>query len=164
MESMNEELQSVNAEQSTQLDDFKLVSNDMETLLNSTEIVTVFLDNHLQIRRFTLGANRLFKLIPSDVGRPMTDIVSNLNYPLLYDHVHDVLRKLISVESEVSTVDGRWYLVRIMPYRTLDMMINGVVITCNDITAAKKIEGELQEEIKRLKAQLAGWIEKPEHE
>ena len=164
MESMNEELQSVNAEQSVQLDDFKLVSNDMENLLNSTEIVTVFLDNHLQIRRFTLGANRLFKLIPSDVGRPMTDIVSNLNYPLIYDHVHEVLRKLISVESEVSALDGRWYLVRIMPYRTLDMMINGVVITCNDITAAKKIEGELQEEIKRLKAQLAGWTERPEHE
>jgi len=152
MQSMNEELQSVNAEQSTRLDDYLLVNNDMENLLNSTEIVTVFLDNHLQVRRFTTGANRLFKLIPGDVGRPLTDIVSNLNYPQLYDHVQDVLRKLISVENQVSTLDGRWVLVRIMPYRTMDKMINGVVITCNDITAAKKIEDELREEIARLKA------------
>jgi two-component system CheB/CheR fusion protein len=152
MQSMNEELQSVNAEQSTRLDDYLLVNNDMENLLNSTEVVTVFLDNHLQVRRFTTGANRLFKLIPGDVGRPLTDIVSNLNYPELYEHVQDVLRKLISVESQVSTQDGRWYLVRIMPYRTMDKMINGVVITCNDITAARKVEDELREEIARLKA------------
>ena len=81
MQSMNEELQSVNAEQSTRLDYYLLINNDMENLLNSTEIVTVFLDNQLQVRRFTTGANRLFKLIPGDVGRPLTDIVSNLNYP-----------------------------------------------------------------------------------
>lgn len=153
MQSMNEELQSVNFEQSTRLDDFMQMNNDMENLLNSTEIVTVFLDNHLQVRRFTTGANRLFKLIPGDIGRPLTDIVSNLNYPLLYDHVQDVLRKLISVENQVSTLDGRWFLVRIMPYRTMDKMIDGVVITCNDITTAKKIEDNLREEIARLKAQ-----------
>jgi two-component system CheB/CheR fusion protein len=153
MQSMNEELQSVNAEQATRLDDYLLVNNDMENLLNSTEIVTIFLDNHLQVRRFTSGANRLFKLIPGDVGRPLTDIVSNLNYPELYDHVQDVLRKLISVENQVSTVDRRWVLVRIMPYRTMDKMINGVVITCNDITVAKKVEDELRAEIARLKGQ-----------
>jgi two-component system CheB/CheR fusion protein len=152
MQSMNEELQTVNVEQSARLDDYLMVNNDMENLLNSTEIVTVFLDNHLQVRRFTTGANRLFKLIPGDVGRPLTDIVSSLNYPELYEHVQDVLRKLISVENQVSTLDGRWVLVRIMPYRTMDKMINGVVITCNDITAAKKIEDELREEIARLKA------------
>jgi two-component system, chemotaxis family, CheB/CheR fusion protein len=155
MQSMNEELQSVNAEQSTRLDDYLMVNNDMENLLNSTEIVTIFLDNHLQVRRFTTGANRLFKLIPGDVGRPLTDIVSNLNYPQLYDHVQDVLRKLITVENQVSTLDGRWVLVRIMPYRTMDKMINGVVITCNDITAAKKVEDELQEKIVRLEAKVA---------
>ena len=97
MQSMNEELQSVNSEQAIRLNDFMQVSNDMENLLNSTEITTVFLNNHLQVRRFTTGANRLFKLIPGDVGRPLTDIVSNLNYPQLYDHVQDVLRKLISL-------------------------------------------------------------------
>ncbi|MDD2853512.1 MAG: chemotaxis protein CheB [Desulfuromonadaceae bacterium] len=156
MQSMNEELQSVNAEQSTRLDEYIRVNNDMENLLNSTEIVTVFLDIHLQVRRYTTGANRLFKLIPSDVGRPLTDIVSDLNYPQLYDHVQDVLRKLISVENIVLTHDGRIFIVRIMPYRTMDKVIDGVVITCIDITAAKKIEHELLEKIAKLEAQLAG--------
>lgn len=156
LQSMNEELQSVNSEQSTRLDDFMRLNNDMENLLNSTEIVTVFLDNHLQVRRYTTGANRLFKLIPSDVGRPLTDIVSDLNYPELYDHVQDVLRKLISVENQVLTHDGRCFMVRIMPYRTIDKVIDGVVITCIDITAAKKTEHELLDKIARLEAQVAG--------
>ena len=154
MQSMNEELQSVNSEQSVRLNDYMQVSNDMENLLNSTEIVTIFLDNNLQVRRFTTGANRLFKLIPGDVGRPLTDIVSNLNYPELYDHVQDVLRKLISVENQVSTLDGRWFLVRIMPYRTMDKMIDGVVITCNDITKAKKLENDLHESIAKLEVKI----------
>lgn len=154
MQSMNEELQSVNSEQSVRLNDYMQVSNDMENLLNSTEIVTIFLDNNLQVRRFTTGANRLFKLIPGDVGRPLTDIVSNLNYPELYDHVQDVLRKLISVENQVSTLDGRWFLVRVMPYRTMDKMIDGVVITCNDITKAKKLENDLHESIAKLEVKI----------
>ena len=153
MQSMNEELQSVNSEQSNRLDEFMQVNSDMENLLNSTEVVTIFLDEHLQVRRFTAGANRLFNLIPGDVGRPLTDIVSNLNYPEMYEHVQDVLRRMISVETQVSTTDGRWVLVRIMPYRTVDKRINGVVITCSDITAAKKVEDELRGEIERLKDQ-----------
>jgi two-component system CheB/CheR fusion protein len=155
MQSMNEELQSVNAEQSTRLEEYMRVNNDMENLLNSTEIVTVFLDNHLQVRRYTTGANRLFKLIPGDVGRPLTDIVSDLNYPQLYDHVQDVLRKLISVENIVPTHDGRCFMVRIMPYRTMDKVIDGVVITCIDITAAKKTENELLDKIAKLEAQFS---------
>jgi two-component system CheB/CheR fusion protein len=155
MQSMNEELQSVNSEQSVRLNDFMQINNDMENLLNSTEIATIFLDNHLQVRRFTTGANRLFKLIPGDVGRPLTDIVSNLNYPELYNHVQDVLRKLISVENQVSTLDGRWFLVRIMPYRTMDKMIDGVVITCNDITASRKIEEELRAKIAKFEEPTA---------
>ena len=156
MQSMNEELQSVNAEQSTRLEEFMRANNDMENLLNSTEIVTVFLDNNLQVRRYTTGVNRLLKLIPGDVGRSLTDIVSDLDYPQLYNHVQDVLRKLISVENIVPTHDGRCFMVRIMPYRTMDKVIDGVVITCIDITAAKKIEHELQDKIAKLEAQIAG--------
>lgn len=151
MQSMNEELQSVNAEQSSRLNDFMQINSDMENLLNSTEIVTIFLDNQLRVRRFTTGANRLFKLIPGDVGRPLTDIVSNLEYPQLHTHVQDVLRKLISVENEIYSIDGRWFLVRILPYRTLDNKIDGVVITFNDITAAKKVEKDLRDEIAKYK-------------
>lgn len=98
----------------------------------------------------------MFKLIPGDVGRPLTDIVSDLNYPRLYDHAQDVLRKLISVENQVSTHDGRIFMVRIMPYRTMDKVIDGVVITCIDITAAKKTELELQDKIAKLEARQAG--------
>jgi two-component system CheB/CheR fusion protein len=155
MQSMNEELQSVNAEQATRLEEYLRINNDMENLLDSTEIVTIFLDNHLKVRRYTKGVNRLFKLIPGDVGRPLTDIVSELDYPLLYDHVQDVLRKLISVENQVSTHDDRSFMVRIMPYRTMDKVIDGVVITCIDISAPRKLEKELQEKVARLEAQLA---------
>ncbi len=151
MQSMNEELQSVNSEQTARLEEYMQASNDMENLLNSTEIVTIFLDDHLQVRRFTSGANRLFKLIPGDVGRPLTDIVSNLDYPQLYNHAQDVLRKLISIESQLPTEDGRWFLVRIMPYRTKEKMIDGVVITCIDITCSKTVEDELRAENARLK-------------
>ena len=120
-----------------------------------TEIATLFLDNELRVRRFTNWASNLFKLIPSDVGRPLTDIVSSLDYPELYDHVQTVLRKVAFTESQVPTVDGRWFLVRIMPYRTMDNRIDGVVVTCSDISAAKKLESELREENARLKQQLA---------
>lgn len=153
MQSMNEELQTVNAEQSARLDDFIRISNDMENLLNSTEIVTVFLDRELQVRLFTTGVNRLFKLIPGDVGRPLADIVTTLQYPQLFDHVQQVLTTLAPMEQQVPTQDGRWFQVRIMPYRTKDKIIDGVVITCNDITDSKKLESELREEIARLKAE-----------
>jgi two-component system, chemotaxis family, CheB/CheR fusion protein len=154
MQSMNEELQTVNAEQSARLDDFVRISNDMENLLNSTEILTIFLDRQLQVRLFTTGVNRLFKLIPGDLGRPLTDIVSTLNYPQLFEHVQQVLKNLTSIENQVPTLDGRWLQVRIMPYRTKDKIIDGVVITCNDITTAKKVEDELRAEIARLKTEL----------
>ncbi len=98
----------------------------------------------------------MFKLIPGDLGRPLTDIVSNLNYPEIYDHVQDVLRKLVSVENQVMSQDNHWFLVRIMPYRTTDNMIDGVVITCSDITAAKQVEDALRQEIGLLREQVSG--------
>lgn len=155
MQSMNEELQTVNSEQTSRLDEFNRLNDDMKNLLNSTEIATIFLDSHLNIRRFTTGTNKLFKLIKSDVERPLTDIVSKLEYPELHDHVQDVLRKLSFVENQVSTLDGLWFLVRIMPYRTMDNKIDGVVITFSDITKSKKMEAELRSQIADLKQELA---------
>lgn len=151
MQSMNEELQTVNAEQQSKMDDLARVHNDMRNLLNSTEIVTVFLDNQLHIRRFTSGADKLFKLIQSDVGRPLSDIVSDLQYAGMADDAREVLRTLSFSEKQVSTNDGRWFSVRIMPYRTMEDVIAGVVITFLNITAAKELEAELREEIERLK-------------
>ncbi len=151
MQSMNEELQTVNAEQQSKMDEMSWINNDMKNLLNSTQIVTVFLDNDLHIRRFTTGADKLFKLIPGDVGRPLSDIVSDLLYPTMTEEAREVLSTLVFSEKQITTADGRWYSVRIMPYRTMDDVIGGVVITFANITAAKTLEAELREEIERLK-------------
>ena len=110
----------------------------------STEIITIFLDHNLRIRRFTTGATKLFKVIPGDMGRELSYIVSDLQYQELPDDAREVLRQLVVSEKQVDTVDGRWFSVRIMPYRTLDERIDGVVMTFTDITATKKLEAELR--------------------
>jgi two-component system CheB/CheR fusion protein len=151
MQSLNEELQTVNAEQQAKMDELARVSNDMHNLLNSTEIVTVFLDKELRVRRFTPGADKIFKLLPGDVGRPLTDITSNLLYPEMTEEAREVLRKLAFSEKQIATTDGRWFSVRTMPYRTMEDVIAGVVITFSNITAAKALEAELRAEIAKLK-------------
>ena len=154
MQSLNEELQTVNAEQQSKMDELARINNDMRNLLNSTEIVTVFLDNDLHVRRFTPGANKLFKLIPGDVGRPLSDIASDLLYPEMLEETREVLRTLVFSEKQITATNGRWFSVRIMPYRTMEDVIGGVVITFADITAAKTLEAELREENARLKKLL----------
>ena len=154
MQSLNEELQTVNAEQQAKMDELARMNNDMRNLLNSTEIITIFLDNELHVRRFTSGANTLFKLIPVDVGRPLSDIVNDLDYPGMAEAAREVLRTLVFSEKQVTTTDGRWFSVRIMPYRTVDDVIGGVVITFSDITAAKKMETDLRAEIAELKKRI----------
>jgi len=149
MQSLNEELQTVNAELQAKVDDYSRVNNDMKNLLNSTEIATLFLDKELNIRRFTLQATKIFKLIKSDIGRPLTDQASDLNYPGLADDAREVLRTLVFIEKEISASDGRWFLVRIMPYRTSDDRIDGLVITFINISCHKKTEQKLIESEKK---------------
>jgi chemotaxis methyl-accepting protein methylase len=156
MQSLNEELQTVNAELQAKLDELSGANNDMKNLLNSTDIATVFLDNDLHVRRFTLQAKTIIKFIPSDVGRPITDLASDLLYPELVTDAHEVLRTLVFSERAISTKDGRWFTVRVMPYRTMDNRIDGVVITFADITASKKVEAGLRSEHARLIKQAAG--------
>jgi len=143
MQSMNEELQTLNAELQAKLDELSRASNDMKNLLDSTDIATLFLDKDLQVRRFTSQATRIIKLIPGDIGRPITDLVSDLTYPTLAEDVREVLRNLISIEKAAEARDGRWFNVRIMPYRTLDDRIDGVVITFTDITPTRTLEAHL---------------------
>jgi len=152
MQSMNEELQTVNAEQLSKMDELARTNNDMKNLLNSTEIITMFLDNELRIRRFTTGANKLFKLIDGDIGRPLTDIVSDLRYPELAEDAREVLGRLAFSEKQIMADDGRWFNVRIMPYRTLENKIDGVVMTFTDLTAVKKTEAELRQTGTMLRA------------
>ncbi|MCK9606159.1 MAG: PAS domain-containing protein [Methylomonas sp.] len=144
MQSMNEELQTVNAELHAKVTDLSWVNNDMKNLLNSMEIATVFLDNKLNIRRFTSHTTHLFKLIAGDLGRPLSDIVTDLDYPQLHQDAQDVLSTLVFVEKQVRTRDDRWFKVRVMPYRTQDNVIDGVVITFIDITETKKLEAQLR--------------------
>ncbi|EHP86028.1 MCP methyltransferase/methylesterase, CheR/CheB with PAS/PAC sensor [Geobacter metallireducens RCH3] len=150
MQSMNEELQTVNSEQQAKVDELSHLNDDMRNFLNSTEVATIFLDSKLNIRRFANASSKLFKLIPSDVGRPLTDIVNDLSYPELTDDAEAVLRTLVYSEKQVTTNDGRWFSVRIMPYRTVSDVIDGVVITMTDITPFKKLEEELRDEVKKL--------------
>ncbi len=144
MQSMNEELQTVNAELQARVEELSRANNDMKNLLNSTDIATLFLDNDLHVRRFTTQTTRIIKLIPGDVGRPITDLASALQYPELAEDARDVLRTLVSAEKPIAARDGRWFTVHIMPYRTLENRVDGVAITFVDITAAKALESELR--------------------
>ena len=144
MQSLNEELQTVNAELQAKVDELSTASNDMKNLLNSTEIATLFLDNALHVRRFTEQATKIIKLIPGDVGRPVTDLASDLLHPQLTEDAREVLRTLRTLEKSLATRDGRWFAMRMMPYRTLDNRIDGVVITFMDISTAKQLEAELR--------------------
>ena len=146
MQSMNEELQTVNAELQARVDELTRASSDMKNLLDSTEIITLFLDNDFHVRLFTQHATQIFKLIPGDIGRPLSDIVTDLSYPALQEDAARVLRTLVFSDKQVETGDGRWFRVRIMPYRTLSNVIDGVVITCTNITEAKRLEMQLRSE------------------
>jgi two-component system CheB/CheR fusion protein len=143
-QSMNEELQTLNGELQSKLDDLALAQNDMQNLLNSTEIATLFLDSALNVRRYTEQITRIVHLRESDIGRPLSDLATTLVYPELADDARETLRTLNFVEKEVRTQDGRWFQARIKPYRTLANQIQGVVITLIDITAAKELESRLR--------------------
>ncbi len=155
MQSMNEELQTVNAELQAKVDELSRSSNDMKNLLNSTDIATLFLDKELNVRRFTPQATKIIKLIPADLGRPITDLASDLKYPTLIEDVREVLRTLACFEKPAEAHDGRWFTVRIMPYRTMDDRIDGVVITFANITVAKTLEAKLRDNQAVLEKHIA---------
>lgn len=135
VQSMNEELVTVNAELQAKLTDLSRASNDMNNLLASTGVGTVFLDPQLRLLRFTPSATRIIHLIPSDVGRPIAHIAANLvGYHRLVEDAQAVLDTLTPVETDVQAHDGVWYRMRILPYRTIDNVVEGAVITFIDIT------------------------------
>ncbi|MFZ4625591.1 MAG: chemotaxis protein CheB, partial [Rhodoferax sp.] len=145
LQSVNEELSTVNNELNVKVDDLSRLNNDMNNLLAGTGIATVFVDHQLRILRFTPTASQLINLIASDVGRPVGHIVSNLvGYGSLVDDVQTVLDSLVPKEAQVRTTDGAWFTLRIRPYRTLDNVIEGAVITFSDISELKRLEVELE--------------------
>lgn len=146
LQSVNEELSTVNAELQTKLADLTRANNDMNNLLAGTGIATVFVDHRLRILRFTPAATRIINLIQSDIGRPVGHIVSNLTgYDTLPADTQAVLNTLAPREVEVQTKAGVWYTMRILPYRTLDNVIEGAVITFVDISAAKRAQEALHD-------------------
>ena len=145
MQSVNEELSTVNNELQTKVTDLSQVNNDMNNLLAGTGIATVFVDHQLRILRFTPTATKIINLIQSDVGRPVNHIVSNLvGYQHLSADTQAVLNTLVPKEIDVQTTAGAWYTLRIQPYRTLDNVIEGAVITFVDITEVKRTQAALR--------------------
>jgi two-component system CheB/CheR fusion protein len=145
MQSLNEELMTLNMQYLAKTEELSQSASDMKNLLDATEIAIVFLDNDLIIKRFTPRVGRIISLVPSDVGRPLAHFTSSLRYEHLLRDVQQVLDRLISLEINIQTTRGEWYTMRILPYRSLDNYINGVVITFTDITALKLLETRLQE-------------------
>ena len=155
LQSVNEELGTVNGELQAKLADLSRANNDMQNLMAGTGIATVFVDHQLRILRFTPAATRITNLILNDVGRPLGHILSNLiGYDCLTADVKDVLGSLIPKEVEVRARTGEWYLMRIMPYRTVDNVIEGAVITFVDVSAAKKVHEELRKAQAILRAAM----------
>ncbi len=145
LQSVNEELATVNAELQTKVADLSQANNDMNNLLAGTGIGTIFVDHQLNIMRFTPATTRIMNLITSDKGRPVGHIVSNLKgYDRLLKDILEVLNTLIPKELEVQILTGAWYTMHIMPYRTLDNVIEGAVITFVDITERKKIQEKFE--------------------
>jgi two-component system, chemotaxis family, CheB/CheR fusion protein len=146
LQSVNEELATVNSELQAKVADLSRSNSDMKNLLSGTGIGTVFVDHLLHILRFTPTVSALMNLIESDVGRPVDQIRSNLvGYDRLAEDLREVLESLVPKELEVQTKTGEWFLLRIRPYRTLDHVIEGAVVTFTEITALKKAQAALRE-------------------
>lgn len=144
LQSVNEELMTVNAELQAKIEQMARMQNDMKNFLDNINIGIIFLDARLTIKRFTRESAAIFRLVSSDIGRSLSDIKSNLVDDDLIGDAQAVIDSLIPREKEGATTDNTWLLIRILPYRTLENMIEGVVITFTDITELKKAEEEIQ--------------------
>ncbi len=154
LQSVNEELVTVNAELEQKIHEFSKASSDMQNLLTSTEIGTIFLDTGLNVQRFTPAMTRFINLIPGDIGRSLSHIVPKMDYHRLPEDAQKVLKTLIPEQVEVRTKDDRWFTMRILPYRTVDNVIDGVVVTFVDITAMKDMEMKFREALRYSEAMV----------
>jgi two-component system CheB/CheR fusion protein len=152
LQSVNEELETVNAELKKKLDEIDRFNSDLQNLFQSTQIATVFVDRDLRIKKFTPAAMEVFRLIEADLGRPITDVVPRFEDGELVDEIRRVLRSLAPWERQVRVPEtSSWYMLRILPYRTIEDVIDGVVVTLIDVTDLKRAQEQ--------RAQLAAIVE-----
>jgi len=151
LQSINEELSAVNAELKSKVDELGSANSDMLNLMDATAIPTVFLDRDLCITRYTPPAVGVFNLIPADVGRPLSDLRSDLQYPELAEDAERVLRRLVPIEREIARGADAWYSARMLPYRTVDDRIAGVVLTLVDVSERRRTEQALRTGEERLR-------------
>lgn len=155
LKSINEELTTVNHELKSKVDELGHANSDMHNLMDATAIATIFLDRDLRVTRFTPSAVRLFSLIPSDIGRPLSDLTTHLDYGDLGADAARVLERLVPIEREVGENNGRWYQARVLPYRTLDDRIAGVVLTFVDVSDRKRALEALRVSRERFSAMVS---------
>jgi two-component system CheB/CheR fusion protein len=134
LQSLNEELSTVNSQLQERVQELTEANNDLANLLGSTEIATVFLDTEFRIKRFTEVSQRLLNLIRSDIGRPISDIAHNIIDVDLRRDAEEVLRRLTPIRREVEARSGEWFIMRVLPYRTTEGSVQGVVVTFSEVT------------------------------
>jgi two-component system CheB/CheR fusion protein len=151
LQSVNEELTTANAEMQARIEDTAKANDDLHNIIASSEIATVFVDKEMRVKRYTPNATAIFNLIESDLGRSLFHITHTLRYPALADDVRQSFQSLRLTEREVQSEAGRWYLVRLLPYRTADDHIDGAVITLIDVTDRHEAEEAARAGERRLR-------------
>jgi two-component system CheB/CheR fusion protein len=151
LQSINEELLTVNQELKSKVDETAQVNDYLSNLITSTSIATVFVDRSMQIKWFTPKATEIFNLRQTDMGRSLYDITHRLDYGMLAEDATSVFESLAVVEREVVSADGRWYILRLLPYRSSEDHIDGTVLTFIDITHRRNAEEELRASEERVR-------------
>ncbi|HMD34656.1 MAG TPA: CheR family methyltransferase, partial [Vicinamibacterales bacterium] len=159
LQSVNEELSTLNQELKIKIDELGLTNNDFQNFINSTDIGTIFLDRGLHVKFSTARAREVFNLLESDTGRPLSDITSTIRDADIHRDVRAVLDRLSNIEREVQSENGRWHLMRMLPYRTNDNRIDGVVVTFQDITERRTAETRVRQADERLRLLIDGALE-----
>ena len=155
LQSINEELKTVNQELQDRLKEISQANNDFQNLIAASEVATLFVDRQLRIKLYTPPLTEIFNIMPVDQGRPLAHVTHRLTDGDLLDDIQQVLNTLVPIEREVYRDDDYCYLMRLMPYRTSDDRIDGVVITFVDITRRRQTEAERQALTERLEMELA---------
>ncbi|MFW6182898.1 MAG: chemotaxis protein CheB [Chloroflexota bacterium] len=146
LQSVNEELQTVNSELKNKLQEVSRAHGDLENLMAATDIATLFLDRELRIQRYTANTAELFNIVPGDRGRPIGHLTNRLAYDSLTEDADRVLKDLAPIEKEIQDAEGRWFLAKLRPYRTVDDRIDGVVLSFVDVGDLKEAEAALRDE------------------